>query len=1053
MKLTLKNFRCYENKTFHFEDESINLLSGISGKGKCLGINTPVLMYNEDIKKVQDIKKGDFLMGFKSDKKTVLSCCNGISELYKIIPNKGESYVVNIDHILTLAGRKPYLYYDGVYNVSYINNGKIYEKSFNIYNNAIKFFNNINYTPIYDISLKEYFKLSEYEKKYCYTFHRGTNTTSRNKREILLNKYFKKYGYISNEKKYIKNSNHQERKDIIYLALSLGYMAYEDDNNIIHISKEIYQQFRVESIGYGEYYGFELDGDGRFLLGDFTVTHNSSILMAINFALYGKGNKVVSHGKSSCYVELDINNINIVRTKRPNRLVVNNEHIDEAGQHIINDNFGKVFDVSGYISQNAVNSFIMMGPLDKLAFLEKFSFSNINLSQMKDRCKSESKIRNNSLISIQSKLEMAKTVFEDLEKPQPVQFPIKCKRKNRPIIIDNEKIKYKNCSILIKRNYKKIDQLSKELSDLKLLKVNIENKNDELKDIRDKLSSIEDNMSKYSLSIEEIEKKLKIYEKKLKNIVLNSEIECINEKYEEGMIKLKEMKEKELTEREDKIKELRNKLWQNYTPDDLRNIINEKKQCIKDTEEYKKLKRDQKQYRVDKEELEEKEKELELSKIEYEEIYTKYTLYKQSKELYKCPNCQQSLKIKDGILIESDIVKDENIDYIHLKSTKNILSKKISSLEKEIPVLNNNLERYNELSEKIKIITEQYEEMPDLDELKDDLDDLRSYQQSQKELENRIQDIEKEISDNKCSEIIKSHEKEMKNLKSRLEKLTKSNKSYKPSDKSEEELRESIYILQKEKNELSSLLEDKEELKEKEKKYSDNIDNFRKEYISLYENIREISDIEEDISKSKNNIKKYEKDKITHENNLKKIEIYEKYEKELNTYIEWESKIEDYKDIEEDNKNKLIAINLLKEKILETESLCIFNTIQTINMHAKSFLDDFFPNDNISVVLKTFKTNTNKPQINVEVIYKEEECDLNSLSGGELSRVILAYTLALSEMFNLPLIMLDECTSSLDQETTGIVMDSIRNHFPGKLILVVAHQVINGTFDNVLKIN
>lgn len=33
--------------------------------------------------------------------------------------------------------------------------------------------------------------------------------------------------------------------------------------------------FTVESIGEGEYAGFTLDGDGRFLLGDFTVTHNT----------------------------------------------------------------------------------------------------------------------------------------------------------------------------------------------------------------------------------------------------------------------------------------------------------------------------------------------------------------------------------------------------------------------------------------------------------------------------------------------------------------------------------------------------------------------------------------------------------------------------------------------------------------------------------------------------------------------------------------------------------------------------------------------------------
>jgi superfamily II DNA or RNA helicase len=33
--------------------------------------------------------------------------------------------------------------------------------------------------------------------------------------------------------------------------------------------------FRVEVLGPEPYYGFTLDGDGRYLLGDFTVTHNS----------------------------------------------------------------------------------------------------------------------------------------------------------------------------------------------------------------------------------------------------------------------------------------------------------------------------------------------------------------------------------------------------------------------------------------------------------------------------------------------------------------------------------------------------------------------------------------------------------------------------------------------------------------------------------------------------------------------------------------------------------------------------------------------------------
>jgi hypothetical protein len=42
----------------------------------------------------------------------------------------------------------------------------------------------------------------------------------------------------------------------------------------------------VESIGEGEYFGFQIDGNGRFLLGDFTVTHNSTLME--NFAYYRK---------------------------------------------------------------------------------------------------------------------------------------------------------------------------------------------------------------------------------------------------------------------------------------------------------------------------------------------------------------------------------------------------------------------------------------------------------------------------------------------------------------------------------------------------------------------------------------------------------------------------------------------------------------------------------------------------------------------------------------------------------------------------------------------
>ena len=39
--------------------------------------------------------------------------------------------------------------------------------------------------------------------------------------------------------------------------------------------------FNIESLGVGDYYGFELDGNHLYLLGDFTVTHNTFLFTMI----------------------------------------------------------------------------------------------------------------------------------------------------------------------------------------------------------------------------------------------------------------------------------------------------------------------------------------------------------------------------------------------------------------------------------------------------------------------------------------------------------------------------------------------------------------------------------------------------------------------------------------------------------------------------------------------------------------------------------------------------------------------------------------------------
>src|SRR5690606_5828158 len=72
------------------------------GGGKCLGKDTPVMMYDGRVKPVQDIRVGDLLIGPDSQPRTVLSLARGREMMYRITPTKGDPYVVNASHILSL---------------------------------------------------------------------------------------------------------------------------------------------------------------------------------------------------------------------------------------------------------------------------------------------------------------------------------------------------------------------------------------------------------------------------------------------------------------------------------------------------------------------------------------------------------------------------------------------------------------------------------------------------------------------------------------------------------------------------------------------------------------------------------------------------------------------------------------------------------------------------------------------------------------------------------------------------------------------------------------
>lgn len=1191
MRIRLKNFRCYEDKTFDFGEEGIALLSGPSGQGKCLGKNTPVLMYDGTIKMVQYIEVGDVLMGDDSTPRTVLSTCQGQDLMYEIIPLKGESYVVNSQHILTLKYEKPNIKFNLNKNkwvVKYYNykDGHIHSKYFDRVKQAKVFMNTISTEP-YDTSIQEYLKLPLSSQQINYTFHMGVefkqrqleidpywlglwlgNSFSQDLEITVLeqdmlnylqewcgkNSFLMKYegnykyriiehkrkgqnriirllqrynllnnkhiphihkicsrtqrlsllaGLIDSDSHIVDNKINIIQKseilsdDIKFLALSLGFMAIKtklgktykhpieeqylnstlcSENNyyiiciygdsideipVLVSSKKIYQKkhlkgstnhkFRIEPQGMGEYFGFELDGNGRFLLGDFKVTHNSSILMGIHFALFGSGTKVTSYGKNSCMVELEFDGMKIVRTKRPNRVVVNDIYEDDSAQEIINKKFGDTFDVTAYISQNALNSFILMSPIEKLSFLEKFAFRDVDLGKIKGRCKANISKHYDELLGVVSQLEMAKDILEKMNPPDEVKFPLKCKKINREKEIKNENIRFKNCNTLIRRSEKKITTVMNEINDLKVLEATLQSRNETYLSLTNNLNELETEVNNHTYIGDE---ELDNYENMLEIILSRRELNSLEKQLENDKNKLREMKEYEEKTIKEELETIKKTIWKEYTSDELDETIKDMRLCLDDLEKVVRLKKEIKSYTIDVDIHNEHKSTLEkyIENLNRNQKLNDKLVLQQF--MYSCPKCTTKLRLlNNNLIIANDFTEGElKIDLDTVKKEIKHLERDISKLRHTIRVEENKIERKVEIETEINNIILSYENIPNIEGVREDLEYLYEYQKRQFELVKRMKKLENLINSGQLSGSYIAFKKNIEKLTEKVKDLNSQIDTEDIISMNEEEIRQKII-------EQTSIRDRIIELKGRIKKIKDEqeyckkiIDNTKKKHISKYGDVNDKNNLEKTMEQEQRKIEEQQQKRTRHEENIKQIEAWKIYQEELDNYQIWIDKVDNLNNLEKQARNQYASATQLKDKILEAESIAMLNIIDSINTHARVYLDHFFVEHPISVNLQPFKQtkNSTKPKINITIEYKGMEADLNMLSGGEISRVILAYTLALAEMFNAPLLLLDECTSSLDQELTGLVFDAIRENFNGKMTLIIAHQVVTGTFDKVL---
>ena len=89
-------------------DKHRGIIKAPTGFGKSHPKGTELILHSGKLKKVEDIKVGDLLMGPDSMPRIVLNTHKGFGPIYKITPTKGESWECNSPHILSLKRTKYY---------------------------------------------------------------------------------------------------------------------------------------------------------------------------------------------------------------------------------------------------------------------------------------------------------------------------------------------------------------------------------------------------------------------------------------------------------------------------------------------------------------------------------------------------------------------------------------------------------------------------------------------------------------------------------------------------------------------------------------------------------------------------------------------------------------------------------------------------------------------------------------------------------------------------------------------------------------------------------
>jgi exonuclease SbcC len=778
--------------------------------------------------------------------------------------------------------------------------------------------------------------------------------------------------------------------------------------------------------------------EGSTLLSGDIGSGKSSILLAIEFALFGATNEIsadslLRKGKNQGFVELDFEiegkEFKIKRTLRKS----SDKTIQTSG-YLISDNIKK--ELTPTEMKNEI-IMILGYPL--------------------------------SLASKKKSLIYRFTVYTPQEQMKQILFEKRDERLNtiRKLFgIDRYKTIIENSEIIISYLREKINEESVRAE-------NLEQKKEELKEIKSKKAEIEKNLKNIEDEISKVLKKLdsaskaynSVKEDYSKFLKLNKDIEILNSKIEVKQKQVLAYKNK-LDEFDDEINALKEKIKDFSIREEKEDL---KLKIARKEDEIQRIKNEMLSSQKDIESLNKKITELNS------EIKNKSSLEKEIKTKKK------SIEEKNDLIAkEKDFLDKKKEIEERLNSDRNsIINKKaiISNIKKTIETLQNSKKCplcLQELTEayKERILGENRQELLKLES------EIVELEKSEIELKKEFEKVNsslQEISEKKIELA-----KELEQIKKIEEQILLIAEKEKTLEKTESELQK-IKAGIKAKEELDSKIAELQTMK----KNLELINDFEKLSALMVEKEKERNRILKHVLESESEIKKHKEEIMIIKSELRILENVEKTLKEKEDALE-SIKLE-HKNLEIQKASLSKELTLTEEHLrkIEEEIKKILEAKERLNK-LKSFkywVEEHF--SNIIMLMEKQVMSTLHYEFNE--LFKEwfsmllgdetitarldedftpiveqnnYELEIESLSGGEKTSLALAYRLALNKVINdithgiktKDIIILDEPTDGFSSQQLDKVREVIKALNMKQVIIVSHEQKIESFVDNIIRI-